>query len=49
VIVAWGALLGAVAAWLGARRPQALKRAAAVLATGAVGDAEPPPAARVVP
>ena len=41
VIIAWVALLGAVALWLGARRPEALKRAGAVLATGEVVDAEP--------
>ena len=41
VIVGWIALLGAVAAWLGSRRPEALKRAGAVLATGEVVDAEP--------
>lgn len=39
VIVAWVALLVAVAAWLGAQRPEVLKRAGAVLATGAVDDA----------
>jgi len=49
VIVGWIALLGAVAAWLGARRPEALKRAGAVLATGEVVDAAPLPSARVVP
>jgi amino acid transporter len=38
VIVGWIALLGAAAAWLGARRPDALKRAGAVLATGEVDD-----------
>jgi amino acid transporter len=41
VIVGWVALLGAVALWLGARRPAALQRAGAVLATGEVVDVEP--------
>jgi amino acid transporter len=41
VIVAWVALLVAAAAWLGARRPDAIKRAGAVLATGAVVEDEP--------
>lgn len=41
LIVGWIGLLGAVAAWLGARRPDALKRAGAVLASGEVSDAEP--------
>ena len=39
VIAGWVALLGAIAAWLGARRPDALARAGAVLATGEVIDA----------
>jgi amino acid transporter len=38
VIVAWVGLLGAVALWLGARRPEALSRAGAVLATGDAGE-----------
>jgi amino acid transporter len=38
VIVGWVALLGAIALWLGARRPDALQRAGAVLATGDVID-----------
>lgn len=41
VIVGWVALLVVVAVWLGARRPEALSRAGAVLATGEVADAEP--------
>jgi len=41
VIVAWVAVLAAAAAWLGASRPEALKRAGAVLATGDVVDAAP--------
>jgi urea transporter len=36
VIVGWVVLLGAIALWLGARRPDALQRAGAVLATGDV-------------
>jgi amino acid transporter len=36
VIVGWVALLAVIALWLGARRPQALARAGAVLATGEV-------------
>jgi amino acid transporter len=48
VIIGWVVVLGAVAVWLGARRPEALKRAGAVLATGEVVDAEPVPPARVV-
>ncbi|HKE14430.1 MAG TPA: APC family permease [Kofleriaceae bacterium] len=43
VIVAWVLLLGAVALWLRARRPEALERAGAVLATGEVGDAAATP------
>jgi amino acid transporter len=47
VIVGWVALLAVVALWLGARRPDALKRAGSVLATGDVSDerggAAPPP------
>jgi amino acid transporter len=39
VIVGWIALLGAIALWLGARRPEALQRAGAVLATGEVVEA----------
>lgn len=38
VIVGWVALLAVAALWLGARRPDALARAGAVLATGEVGD-----------
>jgi hypothetical protein len=38
VIVGWVGLLGVIAVWLGARRPEALKRAGAVLATGDAGD-----------
>jgi amino acid transporter len=41
VIVGWVALLVVVAVWLGARRPEALKRAGAVLATGEVVDPKP--------
>ncbi|HEY0482301.1 MAG TPA: APC family permease [Kofleriaceae bacterium] len=41
LIVGWIALLGGIAAWLGARRPEALGRAGAVLATGEVVDGEP--------
>jgi amino acid transporter len=41
VIIGWVVLLGAVAVWLGSRRPEALKRAGAVLATGEVGDTGP--------
>jgi len=41
VIVGWVVVLGAGAAWLGVRRPEAVKRAGAVLATGTVVDAEP--------
>ena len=42
LIVGWVALLGAIALWLGARRPEALARAGAVLGTGDVtGDAVP--------
>ncbi len=41
VIVGWVAVLVVVAAWLGARRPEALKRAGAVLATGDVVDVTP--------
>jgi len=41
LIVGWIVLLAAVAVWLGARRPEALKRAGAVLATGEVIDPEP--------
>lgn len=41
LIVGWVALVAAIAIWLGARRPDALGRAGAVLATGAVGDARP--------
>jgi L-asparagine transporter-like permease len=47
VIIGWVVVLGAVAVWLGARRPEALKRAGAVLATGEVVDAEPVPPVRV--
>lgn len=38
VIVVWVAVLGAAAVWLGARRPEALKRAGSVLGTGEVVD-----------
>ena len=38
VIVGWVALVGAIAAGLGAWRPDAIKRAGAVLATGEAGD-----------
>jgi amino acid transporter len=38
LIVGWVGLLGAAALWLGARRPEALKRAGAVLATGDAGE-----------
>jgi amino acid transporter len=38
LIIAWVVVLGGAAAWLGARRPEALKRAGAVLATGDVVD-----------
>jgi len=38
LILAWIALLAMIAVWLGARRPDALKRAGAVLATGDVRD-----------
>jgi len=48
VIVAWVGLLAVVALWLGALRPDALKRAGAVLATGDVVDA-PGSAARTPP
>jgi amino acid transporter len=40
VIVAWVAVLVGVALWLGARRPEALSRAGAVLATGDAAAAE---------
>jgi amino acid transporter len=36
VIVGWIAVLGAAAGWLGSQRPEALRRAGAVLATGEV-------------
>lgn len=39
LIVGWVALVAAVALWLGARRPDALRRAGAVLATGDVASA----------
>ena len=48
VIVAWVGVLAVVALWLGALRPDALKRAGAVLATGDVVDA-PGSAARTPP
>ncbi|HEX2689990.1 MAG TPA: APC family permease [Kofleriaceae bacterium] len=38
LIVGWVALLAVIAVWLGARRPEALKRAGAVLATGDVAE-----------
>jgi amino acid transporter len=41
LIAGWVALIGAIALWLGARRPEALARAGAVLATGEVTDAPP--------
>jgi len=43
VIVGWVALLAGVAAWLGARRPEALRLAGAALATGELVDAAAPP------
>jgi amino acid transporter len=46
VIVGWVALLGGMALWLGARRPEALKRAGAVLATGEIVDPTAAPPAR---
>jgi amino acid transporter len=39
VIVGWVVLLAAAALWLGARRPEALRRAGAVLGTGDAGAA----------
>jgi amino acid transporter len=44
VIVGWIALLIVIAVWLGARRPDALQRAGAVLATGDVADERAPEA-----
>jgi amino acid transporter len=43
VIIGWVVLLGAIALWVGARRPEALKRAGAVLGAGEVIGAAPPP------